>query len=90
MLQWKLDEEKKVGETKDGKWSKICERESEKKQNVGVMGSSYKRIRVRGDGNCFYRCISVQLYGTEERHLDVRNSVVDHLERHKSEFQVLY
>ncbi|MES9882011.1 MAG: hypothetical protein ABW185_14130 [Sedimenticola sp.] len=43
----------------------------------------YKRIRERGDGNCFYRCISVHLYSTDEKHLHVQKSVVDHLEGHK-------
>ena len=34
---------------------------------------------IRGDGNCFFRCISYLLSGSEEFHQTVRNAVVNHM-----------
>ena len=39
--------------------------------------SGFDKEYVAGDGNCFYRCISLGLYGTQERHADVRRAVAD-------------
>jgi OTU-like cysteine protease len=34
---------------------------------------------VKGDGNCFFRAISVGLYGHENQHRVLRQSVAEHL-----------
>jgi len=34
---------------------------------------------VAGDGNCFFRALSLQIYGTEERHQDLRKQVCDYM-----------
>lgn len=36
---------------------------------------------VIGDGNCFYRAISVSLYGSQLRHAELRKSVAEHVLR---------
>ncbi|ODO11638.1 hypothetical protein I350_00422 [Cryptococcus amylolentus CBS 6273] len=38
---------------------------------------------VQGDGNCLFRCLSDQLYGTEKRHAEMRRLVCDYLASHK-------
>eukprot|EP00439_Symbiodinium_sp_Y106_P006341 s3077_g1.t1 len=38
-----------------------------------------KERPVEGDGNCQYRALSDQLYGSEEHHAAVRAQVVEHL-----------
>ncbi|KIR37126.1 hypothetical protein I352_00438 [Cryptococcus deuterogattii MMRL2647] len=38
---------------------------------------------VQGDGNCLFRCLSDQLYGTEKRHTEIRKIVCDYLDSHK-------
>ncbi|XP_053380277.1 uncharacterized protein LOC128548814 [Mercenaria mercenaria] len=35
--------------------------------------------RVTADGNCFYRCISIEIFGSEEKHQEVRKRVVEHM-----------
>ena len=44
-------------------------------------------ITVQGDGNCYFRCISRVLYGTEERHIEVRNAVVREMERNRAKYE---
>ncbi|XP_055345964.1 uncharacterized protein LOC129593594 [Paramacrobiotus metropolitanus] len=34
-------------------------------------------VNVAGDSNCFYRALSFALYGTEDRHLGVRTSILE-------------
>nr|ODO02809.1 hypothetical protein L204_01550 [Cryptococcus depauperatus CBS 7855] len=42
---------------------------------------------VQGDGNCLFRCLSDQLYGTEKHHLEMRKLVCDYLYLHKDTMQ---
>ena len=37
---------------------------------------------ARGDGNCFYRCISQDIDGTEENHVNVRKKICATMKRH--------
>jgi hypothetical protein len=41
-----------------------------------------KEVTVIGDGNCFFRVLSQELWDTEDRHLEVRAHVVDHMIAH--------
>ena len=43
---------------------------------------SFTTIRVRGDGNCQFRAISLALFGDEEQHPHVRATVVDDMRKH--------
>lgn len=42
---------------------------------------------VGGDGNCLFRTISDQLYGTEEHHIEIRELVMDYIFEEKNFFQ---
>lgn len=42
---------------------------------------------IRGDGNCFFRAISKVIYGSETCHSELRQAVVDLLEKHPKEFE---
>ncbi|EFC40956.1 predicted protein [Naegleria gruberi] len=44
-----------------------------KQQPKGKM----KIVKVKPDGNCLFRAISMGLYGTESKHMDVRYMAVD-------------
>ena len=41
---------------------------------------------VLADGNCLFRALAHQLTRNEQRHADVRHSVVEHMASHKEEF----
>ena len=51
-------------------------------------------VNVRGDGNCFFRAISMSLYGREGDHCTVRDSILTHLENNShildSLFRLIY
>ncbi len=38
-----------------------------------------KPVNIVGDGNCFFRSVSHQLYGTEDRHPQIRALAIQHL-----------
>ncbi|XP_061189411.1 uncharacterized protein LOC133197408 [Saccostrea echinata] len=42
---------------------------------------------IRGDGNCFFRAISKVIYGSETCHSELRQAVVDLLEKYPREFE---
>ena len=42
---------------------------------------------VLGDGNCLFRAVSHQLYGTEEKHLEIRMSLIDFINQNKSKYE---
>ena len=45
-----------------------------------------KPVNIIGDGNCFFRSISHQLYGTEDRHPQIRALAIQHLINHPEHF----
>jgi hypothetical protein len=44
-----------------------------------LRDSQLYTVDVRGDGNCFFRALSVSLYGNETHHEELRTSIGDHL-----------
>lgn len=42
---------------------------------------------IRGDGNCFFRALSKEMYGSEEFHTEWRQAVVDVIESHPHVFR---
>lgn len=42
---------------------------------------------IRGDGNCFFRAISKDVYGTEDFHAECRQAVCDLIESHPDHFR---
>ena len=69
------------------------ERRKQKPDDSAKESSSRKApetIRdVKGDGNCFFRCISVFLNGDEDKHEDIRRNVVETLRDNKDRYKHL-
>ena len=42
---------------------------------------------IRGDGNCFFRALSKVIYGSESSHQELRQAVVDLIEKYPREFE---
>ena len=49
------------------------------KRGKNADDGGLERIKVSGDGNCFYRCISIWKYGNEHKHADIRNEIISHM-----------
>ena len=45
---------------------------------------------IRGDGNCLFRAISHQIYGTSEHHQMIREKIVEYMKIEKDFLQELY
>ena len=43
----------------------------------------FKEYIVKGDGNCFYRCLSKYLYGEETKHIQIRNNIVNYMDQNR-------
>lgn len=44
-------------------------------------------LQVAGDGNCQFRVLSDQLFGTDDQHSFVRSVVVERLRQHPEEYR---
>ncbi|MBW0483056.1 hypothetical protein O181_022771 [Austropuccinia psidii MF-1] len=44
-------------------------------------------VNILGDGNCLFRALSDQLYGTPDRHLQVRSEVCQYLAQNESRYK---
>lgn len=42
----------------------------------------FRRHKVKGDGNCLFRSVSLYLYNTEEEHLKIRREAVGYVRCH--------
>ena len=42
-----------------------------------------------GDGNCFFRAVSVGLYGNEEQHIKIREQVVKEIDQNRTRYEPL-
>lgn len=52
------------------------------------LGSTGRQIdSIKGDGNCFFRALSKVIYGNQNYYDDVRQAVVDVLEKYPKEFE---
>jgi hypothetical protein len=47
---------------------------------------SLDMIQMLGDGNCQFRSLSNELFGSQDHHLEVRAQVVQHVRDHSEEF----
>jgi hypothetical protein len=73
---WERNEERRMEEIKRGKWERL-------QHNAGYRA---KEIHIKGDGNCFYRCLSRFIYNTEVNHAEVRHEVNEYINAHKTQF----
>ena len=46
---------------------------------TGSLGKPRNTYKTIGDGNCFFRCVSYILTGTEDNHLIIRDKVTKHM-----------
>ncbi len=44
-------------------------------------------FEIKGDGNCMFRALSDQLYGSPSKHLELRAKTCDFIEYHKDYFK---
>lgn len=51
---------------------------------------SFRLVEMQDDGNCQFRALSHELYGTQKHHERVREIVVRHLRNHASEYSPLF
>ncbi|KAF4555570.1 OTU-like cysteine protease-like protein 2 [Elsinoe fawcettii] len=42
---------------------------------------------IRGDGNCLFNALSDQVYGAQDRHLELRGTVIDYIRNHPDDFK---
>ena len=54
------------------------------KENIKYKQNDFHLEDVEGDGNCGYRCISLQLYGLEDNYHKIRESVYNYLNQNKN------
>lgn len=48
-------------------------------------------LEIVGDGNCFYRSISVYVYGHQENYHDIRREIIQHMSEREHEYsQLMY
>jgi len=51
---------------------------------------SLEQVDMVGDGNCQFRALAQELYGTQEHHALIRETIVDHMHKHNSDFSFLF
>ncbi|KAH3886456.1 hypothetical protein DPMN_010465 [Dreissena polymorpha] len=44
--------------------------------------------KVKADGNCFYRCIALDIYGSQEKHKHIRDKIVEHMNNNIDQYSV--
>ena len=84
----------------DGEWQeKICNKFSltaselhtkSASKEVGISAMPKLTIRIRGDGNCFFRSISYIVTGTQKYHKRIRDLVVQYLENNARVFKKIH
>jgi hypothetical protein len=55
---------------------------------MALLQRNMTLISSEGDGNCLFRSVSDQIYGTEEHHLLVRAKCMDYMSAERDHFQV--
>jgi len=66
--------------------AQIVERKEILRQRCAFLG--FEQYEIEDDGNCQFRAISRDLYGTQQHHELVRAVVVAYLEKHEAEYKV--
>lgn len=57
-------------------------------QRDSVLYDKFSPLAVNGDGNCFYRAVSLGLYGNEDRHQYIRFVVASEIIRNQAIYDV--
>lgn len=66
-----------------------CKKRSLSHTASGVLGAPCKNVKIKGDGNCFFRAVSEALCGTEEYHEPIRNAVVQQLQSKQHTYRTI-
>ena len=62
------------------------ERRREENFAASLKERGLRVAQMGGDGSCLYRSVSFLIFGTEERHLEVRASCFAHMRAHRAHF----
>lgn len=57
---------------------------------IRTSGLKVEQHTMIGDGNCLFRSISYQLYGTQDRHQEVRQLCVEQLATERAQYSLYY
>ena len=55
-----------------------------------INHNDIKIIKVNGDGNCLYRCISFFLLGSEEFYIDIKNEIINWIDNNRKDFNEFF
>ncbi|KAA1123609.1 hypothetical protein PGTUg99_020548 [Puccinia graminis f. sp. tritici] len=61
--------------------------EDEKRLKDQLTWMGFYAVNTLGDGNCLFRALSDQLYGTPNRHLEIRQQVCGYLAQHEARYK---
>ncbi|PLW18826.1 hypothetical protein PCANC_06636 [Puccinia coronata f. sp. avenae] len=61
--------------------------QDEKRLKDQLTQMGFYAVNTLGDGNCLFRALSDQLYGTPNRHLEIRQQVCLYLAQHESRYK---
>ncbi|KAI7947395.1 hypothetical protein MJO28_009303 [Puccinia striiformis f. sp. tritici] len=61
--------------------------EDEKRLKDQLTRMGFYAVNTLGDGNCLFRALSDQLYGTPNRHLEIRQEVCGYLAKHETRYK---
>ncbi|WAQ89499.1 hypothetical protein PtA15_11A188 [Puccinia triticina] len=59
----------------------------EKRLKDQLTRMGFYAVNTLGDGNCLFRALSDQLYGTPNRHLEIRQEVCGYLAQHEARYK---
>ena len=51
---------------------------------------NFQPIKMKDDGNCFYRFIAQGILKDEERYLGIKNKVSDYIKNNLKDFEQIY
>ena len=79
---------KKKGVSEKKVSSKIHKKQKQKHQIPWLLDTNLKLFEIGDDGNCLFRAMSHQLYGTEEYHDIIRKRCCDYIQLERNYFRM--
>ena len=64
--------------------------EKDIKEDLYLEIKNYNEIPVLGDGNCFFRCVSMSIEFTEENHQYYRNLVYNYIKHNQTQLELFF
>lgn len=52
-----------------------------------ILHPPVENFKIEGDGNCFFRCISLCITGTQEQHQDIRKIITEYIQKNEKEVE---